>query len=119
MSRRRPAPKATPFAINTGGDDSVYETLDGDYDVAVAHYQVPRPSVSYNARTEEVHLLEKKVEPFYHVLGPEAGNEYDYCGPNMENDVFETSFKTDLGGASEYADPVPVKHRVSGYAYPG
>ena len=97
----------------------MYETLDGDYDVAVAHYQVPRPSVSYNARTEEVHLLEKKVEPFYHVLGPEAGNEYDYCGPNMENDVFETSFKTDLGGASEYADPVPVKHRVSGYAYPG
>ena len=111
--KRRPASKPTPTAINTSGGDSVYEVVEGDYDGTPGTLSYQPTSIAYNTRTDEVKLDEEKVEPYYHALGPEAGSEYDYCGPGTKHQADSTE---DVGGSAQYEEPTQTKFRVSGYS---
>ena len=73
-------------------------------------------SIAYNTKTDEVKVDKEKVEPYYHALGPEAGNEYDYCGPGTNLRKQPADSTEDVGGSAQYEEPTQTKFRVSVYS---
>ena len=112
----RPAPKPKPTAINTSGGDSVYEVFEGDYDGTPGTLSYQPTSVAYNTKADEVKLAEKESEPYYHALGPEAGNEYDSCGPGTKQCKHQADSTEDVEGSAQYEEPAQAKFRVSVYS---